>query len=65
MSWTVAASYQPFSYDDYFYEGSEVPEGEMLIEKIKVPISFQHVVSSLCDLHFFLKFDFKRLKRKF
>lgn len=35
LSWTVAASYQPFSYDDYFYEGSEVPEGEMLIEKIK------------------------------
>lgn len=36
VTWTVAASYQPFSYDDYFYEGSEVPEGEMLIEKIKV-----------------------------
>jgi hypothetical protein len=36
LAWTVAASYQPFSYDDYFYEGSEVPEGEMLIEKIKV-----------------------------
>ncbi|XP_046642904.1 uncharacterized protein LOC124328244 isoform X1 [Daphnia pulicaria] len=35
LAWTVAASYQPFSYDDYFYEGSEVPEGEMLIEKIK------------------------------
>ena len=36
VTWTVAATYQPFSYDDYFYEGSEVPEGEMLIEKIKV-----------------------------
>lgn len=38
VAWTVAASYQPFSYDDYFYEGAEVPEGEMLIEKIKVYI---------------------------
>ena len=28
VTWTVAATYQPFSYDDYFYEGSE--------EKIKV-----------------------------
>ena len=36
VTWTVTADYKPFSYEDYFYEGAEVPEGEMLIEKIKV-----------------------------
>lgn len=36
VTWTVTADYRPFSYEDYFYEGAEVPEGEMLIEKIKV-----------------------------
>ena len=46
LAWTVAASYQPFSYDDYFYEGSEVPEGEMLIEKIKViQFSFDNMIA--------------------
>lgn len=36
VEWTVTADYASFSAEDYFYEGSEVPEGEALIEKIQV-----------------------------
>jgi len=36
IEWTVTADYASFSAEDYFYEGSEVPEGEALIEKIQV-----------------------------
>lgn len=32
--WTVAANYSPLA--DYYYESSDVPEGESLIEKLQV-----------------------------
>lgn len=44
--WTVTSNYQPFSSDDYFYEGAEVPEGEMLIEKIRVSNHFFFLLES-------------------
>ena len=34
MIWTVSAQYSPI--EDYYYEGTDVPEGESLIEKLQV-----------------------------